>query len=86
MRGVLGGGGEEGGQLVICNGGMWGRLTGTRYSLSRRGKKKKEGQAGLGPLSLRRWRGGRRVPVAYFRFLETSDELSPLSVTLLNKV
>lgn len=45
------------GQLVICNGGMWGRLAGAGYSLSHSGKKKKEGQeekdglGGVGPLS-----------------------------------
>lgn len=78
------------GQLVICNGGMWGRLGGAEYSLSHCGKKKKKGrrrgkgrvELGLS-LSLRRLRAGRRVPVAYFQFLETPDKLNLLKATLL---
>lgn len=53
-------GGDWGGQLVICNGGMWGRVG---YSLSHYGKKKKKkgrrrgkGWVELG-LSLRRLKG-----------------------------
>lgn len=49
-------GGWVGGRLVICNGGMWGRLAGAGYSLSHSGKKKggqekREGLGGVGPLS-----------------------------------
>ena len=82
--------GEDGagrwGQLVICNGGMWGRLAGAGYSLSHCGKKKKKGRRrGTGwvelGLFLRRLRAGRRVPVAYFQFLETPDRLNLLKVT-----
>lgn len=65
--------GRGGGQLVICNGGMWGRLGGAEYSLSHSVKKKKKGRRrGKGwvelGLSLRRC-----VPVAYFQFLETPE-------------
>lgn len=80
-----------GGQLVICNGGMWGRVGGAEYSLSHWSKRKRRGRGGReGPGGwasfLRGWRGGRRAPVAYFQFLETPGKLNLLKVTLLNKL
>lgn len=80
-----------GGQIVICNGGMWGLLAGAGYSLSHCGKKKKKGRRrGMGwvelGLFLRHLRGGCRVPVAYFQFLETPDKLNHLKVTRLNNL
>ncbi len=50
-------------------------------------RKRRAGGEGRGwvelGLFLRRLRGGRCVPVAYFQFLETPDKLSLLKVTLL---
>lgn len=88
-------GGTGGGALVICNGGMWGRLAGAGYSLSHPGKKEREGQeereglGGVGPLSKSNPFSdicGMDVVFQWPIFNSRNSKLSLLKAILLNKL